>query len=112
MVTPENGIVNLTPSSGDLNEIQQLLTECQLPSSDLTASNLNTFLVARRRKPAEDSSILGVVGLEICLPGQDGLLRSLAVKDNYRGQGLAMSLCDRMEVLARQKHGLLSLIHI
>ena len=40
-------------------------------------------------------SVLGVVGLEGL--GGVGLLRSVAVKEPYRGKGLGGTLCEKME---------------
>jgi amino-acid N-acetyltransferase len=40
----------------------------------------------------DDGRVVGVAGLE--LYGEDGLLRSVAVDEDYRGQGLAAALVE------------------
>ena len=40
----------------------------------------------------DDGRVVGVAGLE--LHGEDGLLRSVAVDDDYRGQGVAAALVE------------------
>lgn len=64
-----------------------LLGACQLPTQDLTPERLRHFLVARK-----GDRVIGVIGLEIC--GRDGLLRSLAVAEDFRRQGIAARLVD------------------
>ena len=49
------------------------------------AAHLANFIVAR-----VDGQVVGVIGLEV--HGKYGLLRSLAVDDGYRGEGLALRL--------------------
>jgi amino-acid N-acetyltransferase len=64
-----------------------LLSACQLPTQDLTPEMLRHFLVARK-----GDRVIGVIGLETC--GQDGLLRSLAVAEDFRRQGIAARLVN------------------
>jgi len=81
-------IVNATP--GDLGSIQALLAECNLPDQDLTSTNLGAFLLLRQ---GED--LVGSVGLEIYSP--NALLRSLAIRQAQRGQGLGKELLSACE---------------
>lgn len=68
--------------------VKELLAASQLPTEDLTTEILRHFLVARK-----GDRVVGVIGLEICSP-QDALLRSLAVADDFRHQGIAGRLTD------------------
>ncbi|MFZ3205682.1 MAG: GNAT family N-acetyltransferase, partial [Pseudomonas sp.] len=67
-------------------QAQQLLAACNLPSDDLqdAANNLRLFGCH------VDGHLIGLVGLE--MHGTDALLRSLAVADAARGQGLGDEL--------------------
>lgn len=68
--------------------VKDLIGSCQLPTQDLTSDMLRNFLVARKGE-----RVIGVIGLEIC--GQhDALLRSLAVTEEFRHQGIAGRLTD------------------
>ena len=68
----------------DLPAIQHLLNRCQLPADDV-GEHLNHFLVARK-----DGRIVGTVGLEVY--GTSGFLRSLAVDEGFRGEGIGKAL--------------------
>jgi amino-acid N-acetyltransferase len=68
----------------DRDAVAALLESCGLPHRDL-AAHLPHFTVARL-----DGRIVGVIGLEV--HGGDGLLRSLAVADDHRGEGIARRL--------------------
>ena len=63
-----------------------------LGRSELTEQNVaerwGHYFVVRE----DDGRVVGVAGLEI--HGEDGLLRSVAVDPDYRGQGLAASLVE------------------
>ena len=67
-------------------QARQLLAACNLPTDDLqdAANNLRLFGCQ------VDGHLLGLVGLE--MHGADALLRSLAVADAARGQGLGDEL--------------------
>ncbi len=75
--------------------IEALLTAEHLPVADLPAT-LENFVVALQNK-----EVIGVAGLEV--HGDSGLLRSLAVKQGNRGQGLAAQLILQTEALALSK---------
>jgi amino-acid N-acetyltransferase len=74
----------------DLSAIQSLLQSLGLPHHDLTPSKLEHFLVY-----AEDETLCGVVGLELC--GSDALLRSLAVPQKRRHEGIGARLVEAIE---------------
>jgi amino-acid N-acetyltransferase len=69
----------------DLPEALDLLGRCELPDHDV-AERWGHYFVVRE----DDGRVVGVAGLEI--HGEDGLLRSVAVDTDYRGQGLGASL--------------------
>ena len=70
--------------------IKALLAVCELPHEDLTTAHLEHFWVLR-----DGPRLAGVVGLEML--GDIGLLRSLAVPDAYRGQGIGTRLIEKAE---------------
>ncbi|MBW3572881.1 MAG: GNAT family N-acetyltransferase [Gemmatimonadetes bacterium] len=78
----------------DLDAIVRLLADAALPHHDLTPEHLRHFLVLR-----DADGISGAVGMEAA--GDAGLLRSLAVSADRRGQGLASRLVDALEAYAR-----------
>ncbi|MGF6635494.1 arsenic resistance N-acetyltransferase ArsN2 [Paraburkholderia sp. MM6662-R1] len=81
--------------SDDLDVIKALLAENELPVDDVDAALLVDFLVA------EDASgrIVGSVGLERF--GAKALLRSLAVTQTARRNGLGARLLSHAELMAR-----------
>ena len=68
----------------DIGEIEELLKASGLPVEGARA-HLDHFYVAR-----EGESITGVIGLEPY--GEDGLLRSLAVRESHRSRGIGNRL--------------------
>ncbi len=76
--------------SSDESLVKQLLAECHLPFEDITPSHLQHFLVAR-----QETRLTGVIGLELL--GTFALLRSLAVSEPFRGQGIASQLTKQAE---------------
>ena len=85
-------------SALDEEQIKEILAKCDLYHQDLSLPLLQHFLTARD----DTASILaGVVGLE--LKGDVGLLRSLAVVEAYRRQGLATQLVKEIEAYARSQ---------
>jgi len=69
----------------DLAEALALLARVELPLHDV-AERWGHYFVVRE----DDGRVVGVAGLEV--HGEDGLLRSVAVERQYRGQGLAAAL--------------------
>jgi amino-acid N-acetyltransferase len=76
--------------------IKSLLGDCGLPSDDINASHWDNFFIIQ-----DSGKIVGSVGLEIC--GEFGLLRSLALSESQRGQGLGTQLVEHIEEYARSK---------
>lgn len=74
-------------------EMLALLTDCDLPVSDIAGSTAK-FWVLR-----DGDKIRGCVGLETS--NGVGLLRSLAVSTQYRGRGTGAALVDALEKAAR-----------
>jgi N-acetylglutamate synthase-like GNAT family acetyltransferase len=83
-------------TSEDYLQIERLLNDCGLPS-ELLLGHLNDFLVA-----VHDSELLACVGLEIY--GKQALLRSLAVLNGFRNQGLGRELCEQILAHAKTRH--------
>jgi amino-acid N-acetyltransferase len=71
----------------DVPEALDLLSRCGLSKKDVAERWGHYFVVHE-----DDGRVVGVAGLE--LHGEDGLLRSVAVDDDYRGQGLGASLVE------------------
>jgi len=82
-----------TVTTADLEPVQQLLKDCDLPYQDIV-QHLQNFILAKK-----DGHLVGVIGLEP-LNGP-GLLRSLAVADSHRGKGLAKTLYQKITQHAR-----------
>jgi len=82
-------------------EVQALLTECELPTDDLNGSS-DVLLFGS----FADADLIGVVGLEIY--GPNALLRSLAVTTAARGTGLGVALLEYAENYA-QANGVTSI---
>lgn len=77
-------------------EVEALLTEAQLPVSDLSSS-LGLNLLGVR----ESGRLVGVVGIEVY--GEVGMLRSLAVASARRNAGLGVSLVSNAEAWAAEQ---------
>lgn len=82
-----------TKSTEQLVEIKQLLSACELPTSDIASSNSFLFFGCH-----SDAKLVGVIGLEIYGPA--ALLRSLAVAPSHRNHGLGRSLVGFAEAQA------------
>ena len=70
--------------------VMALLADCDLHAGDMSSEKLRHFLVARK-----GDAVIGTVGLEIFPP--QALLRSLAVAEDFRGQGIARRLIGAIE---------------
>ncbi|MBU8975882.1 GNAT family N-acetyltransferase [Lysobacter sp. MMG2] len=73
--------------------VRALLVEAALPVEDLDQSNVH-FMVA-----VDDDATIGAIGLEVF--GPVGLLRSLVVRPEARGDGTGGRLVDALESFAR-----------
>lgn len=92
---PEIAVTYSPADEDDVEAIVELLKTNQLPVKDLSVGQ-RIFLVAR----SEDKTI-GCVAVEI--HGTSGLLRSLAVKSDFRGKGIGKKLVAEAESLSRDK---------
>lgn len=77
------------------NAIIALLSAEKLPTADLPET-LDNFIAA-----IADAEVIGVAGLEVY--GSFGLLRSVAVRSDFRSQGIAAKLLRRIDALASLK---------
>ncbi len=80
-----------------IEQTLDLLTECQLPVSDITCEHLQYFWGC-----GTSDQLYAVAGIEMF--DDTALLRSLAVTENARGAGYAKALVTRVEEYAK-KHG-------
>lgn len=95
-MTTETATLDIQPADTDtIDRVVALLRRNDLPASDVTA-HPDRFVLA-----FADDSLVGVGGLEIT--GAVGLLRSLVVRDGYRGNGYGDALCDALESRARDR---------
>jgi amino-acid N-acetyltransferase len=78
----------------DIDEVAKLLEECQLPAEGI-AEHIEHFVIAR-----SGDYLAGTIALEPA--GPVALLRSLAVAAQYRGQGLATALYERIVAYAQR----------
>jgi amino-acid N-acetyltransferase len=84
-------------TSDDLPSVERLLTESSLPTAGVREA-LKDFFVAEA-----DGSLVGVAGLEICC--DDALLRSVAVKPEWRSKGVGRQLVTHT-IAAAEARGL------
>ena len=78
----------------DLASARELLRRLDLPDHGV-AEQFGHYLVVR-----DASRLVGVCGVEVC--GDDGLLRSVAVDPDYRGEGIGALLVAGAQDLARR----------
>ena len=76
--------------------VKRLLSDAELPASDITPEKLQTFFASE-----SDGELEGVVGLE--LYGNVGLLRSLVVPLRLRSGGRGSALVAHAEGVARAR---------
>jgi N-acetylglutamate synthase-like GNAT family acetyltransferase/protein-tyrosine-phosphatase len=82
-------------SAADLPAIESLRSHAKLPT-DGVAGSLDHFIVAE-----ESGAIIGAGGIEVA--DRAGLLRSVVVHPDHRGQGLGQRLTSRLLVEARER---------
>jgi amino-acid N-acetyltransferase len=87
-------------SATDFQAVSRLLSDSSLPLDGVPES-LDGFLVAEA-----DGAVVGVAGLESCC--DNALLRSVAVRPEWRSRGLGRTLVERIiaEAEGRGIHGL------
>lgn len=87
-MTTRHGEASLRPASTkDLPRVEKLLTDSKLPLDGVKES-LQDFVVAEA-----GGDIVGVAGLEVCC--DDALLRSVAVRPEWRSKGVGRALVNR-----------------
>jgi amino-acid N-acetyltransferase len=88
-MTTWHGEASLRPAGAhDLPRVEQLLTDSKLPLEGVKES-LGDFVVAEA-----NGDIVGVAGLEVCC--DDALLRSVAVRPEWRSKGVGRALVTRV----------------
>jgi amino-acid N-acetyltransferase len=81
--------------SGDLVAIERLLTDAGLPTAgvaDILNTRADNFFVAEVSDP--EPRLVGVAGLEVCC--DNALLRSVAVRSEWRSHGVGRELVRRI----------------
>lgn len=92
--------VELRPAKPhDREYVERLLTENDLPTSDLDSAYSSLF-ICESTEDEEESESVGVGGLEI--EGAAGLLRSVAVEESVRGTGYGTAICEQLLDRARE----------
>jgi len=74
------------------SQLVDLLKECDLPYNDIEPDAKHFFICKK------DDEVIGCIGLE--LYGEDALLRSLAVKEQFRNEGHAKRLVETLHAYA------------
>jgi len=88
--------LQVEPAGEDrLDDVERLLAASDLPAEDVR-SGPGRFYVA-----AAGSDVAGVGGLE--LYDTAGLLRSVAVRESERGEGVGTAICEALEETARDE---------
>jgi len=87
--------MQITEATNYKSQVLALLGDQKLPVSDIPGS-LNNFVIA-----IEGGEVIGVAGLEVY--SNYGLLRSLAVRPEFRGKKIAGKLISRIEAMSFSK---------
>jgi amino-acid N-acetyltransferase len=95
-------MVFATATQADLENVLSLLERSRLPKAGV-AEHIETFILA-----LEQDNLIACAGLEI--HGNAGLLRSVAVEEKYRSQGLAKTLTE--SILGVAEHERLSSVSL
>jgi len=96
MKLTDEGVASIRRSTmDDLSGIERLLTESSLPTAgvaDMLRKDASSFFVAETTSGGR--SIVGVAGLEAC--GENALLRSVAVRPEWRSRGVGNDLVSHV----------------
>src|SRR5215510_6587634 len=96
MKLTDEGVASIRRSTiEDLTGIEKLLTESSLPTAgvaDMLRKDGSSFFVAETT--GNGRGIVGVAGLEVC--GENALLRSVAVRPEWRSHGVGKELVSRV----------------
>jgi len=96
MKLTDEGVASIRRSTiDDLTGIEKLLTESSLPTAgveDMLRKDGSSFFVAETT--GNHRGIVGVAGLEVC--GENALLRSVAVRPEWRSHGVGKDLVSRV----------------
>ncbi|MFC4408138.1 arsenic resistance N-acetyltransferase ArsN2 [Haloarchaeobius iranensis] len=91
--------LSLRPATeADIPQVESLLAANDLPHRDVRDGGAE-FFIASTVDERDESTCVG--GLERY--GSNGLLRSVVVAEQYRGQGYGAALCDALEARARER---------
>ncbi len=96
MKLTDEGVASIRRSTiEDLPGIERLLAESSLPTAgvaDMLTKDASSFFVAETKGGGR--SIVGVAGVEVC--GEEALLRSVAVRPEWRSRGVGNELVSRI----------------
>jgi len=93
--TPQLAFSNAKP--GDLEAVLRLLNSANLTAEGVR-ENLENFIIL----PDPNSELIGVAGLEYY--GDSALLRSVAVSEPHRGEGIGQTLVERCIVESKRRN--------
>ena len=94
-MTPTTDPLLRPARTDDLAAVERLLAESDLPTDDIAAlfaTRAADFLVA---EAPDDATLVGVAGLEVCCD-DIALLRSVAVRPDWRARGLGQTMVRRL----------------
>ena len=107
-VSTPTRLLTIRPATpADLPAVAGLLTAAALPTADvaaLFAARAHDFLVADDTE--QSGALVGVAGLEVCCgesPHPTALLRSVAVRDDWRAHGVGRELVRRLVCVAEAR---------
>ncbi|MGZ8378064.1 MAG: arsenic resistance N-acetyltransferase ArsN2 [Gemmatirosa sp.] len=93
-----------TATPADLAAVRRLLADCELPDAGvdaLFATHAADFVVAEATDADGRAQLVGVAGLEVCR--DDALLRSVAVRPEWRAHGVGRDLVKRLVCMAEAR---------
>jgi amino-acid N-acetyltransferase len=88
----------------DLAAVRRLLADCDLPDAGvdaLFAEHASDFVIAEAPDAEGRTQLVGVAGLEVCC--DDALLRSVAVRPEWRAHGVGRALVRRLVCRAEER---------